>query len=209
MRGLASIIGGALFIAALFAGWWAIDRVQEHLPAPVNAVIDSVQNAGAPYSAPIFETVDRGGSEDPYAECPEFGADAQRLGDAVASSQNLSQAQVDANNALIEAELTRVADGGTARPLAESGVAAALRDQAAGLDSMASALRATSLQTDQASSLAVSVAAAAERVAAADRDFIAQRQGSRAHWQTWMEAVGGPAQQVEVATRAFGTCPVE
>jgi len=107
----------------------------------------------------------------------------------------------------IEAELTRVADGGAARPLAESGVAAALRDQAAGLDSMASALRATSLQTEQASSLAVSVAAAAERVAAADRDFIAQRQGSRAHWQTWIDAVGGPAQQVEVAAKAFGACP--
>ena len=39
MRGIGAFIGGVLFIAAIFAGWWAIDRVQEHLPDPVNAVI--------------------------------------------------------------------------------------------------------------------------------------------------------------------------
>ena len=53
MSGFLKFLGGTLFVVAIFGGWWLIDRAQEHLPGPVNAVIDSVQHGGLPYAGPI------------------------------------------------------------------------------------------------------------------------------------------------------------
>ena len=75
MKGIGAFVGGVLLIAAIFAGWWAIDRVQEHLPGPVNAVIDSVQNGGLP--GPLVQPLPDQGASDPLAACPEFAADAR------------------------------------------------------------------------------------------------------------------------------------
>ena len=200
------MLGGVLVIAALFAGWWAIDRVQEHLPGPVNALIDGVQYGGMPSAAPVVSPVESG-ETDPLAACPDFARDVRVAGEAVVASRTLNQAQVDVNNALIAAEMTRMADGGAARPLADTGVAAALRDQADGLDALAAAMRRVEMQTPEAASLAVGIAAASERVAEADRVFIDQAAGTPAQWQQWVDSVAGPIQQVEVATRALGKCP--
>jgi hypothetical protein len=201
-------LGGGLLIAALIGGWWAIDRVQEHLPAPVNAVIGSVQNAGAPYSGPILQPLDPAqGTADPLEVCPEFRDDVRRAEQAIAALAPVSQAQSDANNELISREVTRMADGGAPRPLAETGVAAALRDQATALDATASALAGADLQTDEARSLATGISAAATRVAEANRRFVEQGTGTRAAWQQWMDAVGGPISQVEAASRGFTKCP--
>ena len=60
MKQVAAVLGGILLIAALFAGWWAIDRVQEHLPGPVNALIDGVQYAGMPSGAPVITPAESG-----------------------------------------------------------------------------------------------------------------------------------------------------
>ncbi len=200
------MLGGILLIAALFAGWWAIDRVQEHLPGPVNALIDGVQYGGMPSGAPVIAPGESG-EPDPLAACPDFARDVRVAGEAVVASRTLTQAQVDANNAVIASEMTRMADGGSARPLADTGVAAALRDQADGLDALVAAMRRVEMQTPEAASLAVGIAAASERVAEADRVFIDQGAGTPAQWQQWVDSVAGPIQQVEVATRALGKCP--
>ena len=200
------MLGGIVLIAALFAGWWAIDRVQEHLPGPVNALIDGVQYGGMPSGAPVIAPVESG-EADPFAACPDFARDVRVAGEAVEASRTLTQAQVDANNEVIAAEMTRMSDGGAARPLADTGVAAALRDQADGLDALAAALRRVEMQTPEAASLAVGIAAASERVAEANRVFIDQGAGTPAQWQQWVDSVAGPIQQVEVATRALGKCP--
>lgn len=208
MRGLASAVGGALLIAALFAGWWAIDRVQEHLPGPVNAVIDSVQSAGAPYSGPIIQPLDQAtGQVDPLEACPEFAADVRAVEQAVVASATVSSAQAEANNALVTREIERMVDGGDPRSLSSSGVAAALRDQTATLDATASALSGLRFQTGEAQSLATGFATAAGRVSEANRTFIAQNAGTRAQWQEWMQAVGGPMAQADAAAKGFAKCP--
>lgn len=201
-------MGGVVVIAALLAGWWAIDRVQEHLPGPLNAVIDTFQNAGAPYGAPVIDGFDESaGQDDPLAACPDFAADVRALSDAVAASSTISQAQMDANNELIAAEIKRIGNGGRPIALARSGAASALRDQAISLDAMAGALRRTEVQTPEARSLATGIATAAVHVSHADREFIAAGRGDEAAWQAWIGAVSGPMQQVEVASRGLGKCP--
>lgn len=208
MRGLLGIIGGALFIVALFAGWWAIDRVQEHLPGPVNAVIDSVQHAGAPYSGPIIQPLDQAtGQADPLEACPEFAADVRAVEQAVVAAASVSQAQAEANNALVTREIERMVDGGAPRSLSSSGVAAALRDQTATLDASAAALSDVEFQTGEARSLATGFATAVGRVSEANRAFIAQNAGTRAQWQAWMDAVGGPMAQADAAAKGFAKCP--
>lgn len=208
MRGLATFLGGGLLIAALIAGWWAIDRVQEHLPAPVNAVIDSVQNAGAPYSGPIIQPLDQAtGQVDPLEACPDFAADVGAVEQAVVSSASVSQAQAEVNNALVTREIERMVDGGAPRSLSSSGVAAALRDQTATLDATASALSGLQFQTGEAQSLVTGFATAVGRVSEANRTFIAQDAGTRAQWQAWIEAVGGPMAQADAATKGFAKCP--
>ncbi len=207
MRSIGAVIGGVLLIVALFAGWWAIERVQEHLPGPVNAVIDSVQNAGSPYSGPIIQPVPSGGAASPLDACPEFADDVREVEQVAAASATVSPAQAEANNELIERELDRMAGGGAPQSLSSTGVAAALRDQADALDAMAAALSSTRFQTPEASSLATGVAAAAGRVSDANRRFIAQNTGTRAQWQAWVESVGGPLAQVDAASKGFMKCP--
>jgi len=208
MRGFATFIGGALLIVALFAGWWAIDRVQEHLPAPVNAVIDSVQNAGAPYGGSIIQPLDQAtGQVDPLEACPEFAADVRALEQAVVASASVSQAQAEANNTLVTREIERMVDGGAPRSLSSSGVAAALRDQTATLDATASALSGLRFQTGEAQSLATGLATAVARVSEANRAFIAQNAGTRAQWQAWIDAVGGPTAQADAAAKGLTKCP--
>jgi hypothetical protein len=207
MRGLGTFIGGGLIIAALIAGWWAIYRVQEHLPSPVNAVIDSVQNAGSPNGGPLIQPLPQGEQAPPLDACPEFRDDVTLAEDAIAAAAPDAQARAEANNALINRELTRIADGGAAVPLATSGAAGALGDQATVLREMAAGLRGTTFQTPEAESLATGVAAAADRVATANDRFVAQAAGTPAQWRQWAGAVSGPLQQVEVAVRGFGKCP--
>jgi len=207
MRGIGAFVGGVLFIAAIFAGWWAIDRVQEHLPGPVNAVIDSVQSGGLPGAGPLVQPLPDREANDPLAACPEFAADARVAEQAFLAAAPDAQSRADANNALIERELKRIADGGGAVPLASSGVDAALTDQAEVLGAAAANLRAATFETPQARALATSIAAAAERVVEANGRFAAQAAGTPAQWQQWTEAVSGPASQVQVAGKAFGTCP--
>jgi hypothetical protein len=207
MRSIGAVIGGGLFIVALFAGWWAIDRVQEHLPGPVNAVIDSVQNGGSPYGGPIIQPVPSGGAASPLDACPEFADDVREVEQVAGASATVSPAQAEANNELIERELDRMEGGGAPQSLSSTGVAAALRDQADALDAMAAALSSTGFRTAEASSLATGLAAAAGRVSDANRRFIAQNTGTRAQWQAWVESVGGPLAQVGAASKGFMKCP--
>ncbi len=210
MSGLLKGVGVILVIAAIFAGWWAIDRVQEHLPGPVNDVIDSLQSGGYPsYGPPLIlgGAGEAGAPADPLADCPEFAADARIAEQALRAAAPAARARADANNILIEREFARVRKGGAAVPLASTGMDAALEDQAEVLESAAVNLRAAGFQTSQARGLATSIAAAADRVAAADRRFIAQAAGTPAQWQQWLEAISGPLTQVQVAGEAFGKCP--
>ena len=207
MCGFLKFLGGTLFVVAIFAGWWAIDRAQEHLPGPVNAVIDSVQNGGLPGAGPVLPPLDLAAAGTSVEACPEFADDVRTLDAAIASSVTIPQDQADANNVLIDREMTRIADGGATRPLADSGVAAALGDQAAALDSLADAVEGAQFRTPQADSLATGLTAAARRVADAHRDFAAQGTGTRAQWQAWLESVGGPVAQVEAASKGFSRCP--
>ena len=207
MSGFLKVLGGTLFVVAIFAGWWAIDRAQEHLPGPINAVIDSVQNGGMPGAGPILQPLPVSGSGDPLAACPDFADDVRTLDAALASSVTMPQAQTDANNARIDRELKRIADGGATRPLNESGAAGALRDQAVALDSLADSVEGAPFRTPQAASLGAGLTAAARRVAEAHRDFAAVGAGTRAQWQAWLESVGGPVAQVEAASQGFSRCP--
>jgi hypothetical protein len=207
MRSIGLAIGGVLLVAAVFAAWWGIDRVQEHLPGPVNAVIDSVQNAGAPYGGPTIQPLTPDEPASALSACPEFAADVALAEDVLASVAPDAQARAGANNDLINSELTRIADGGAAVPLAASGADDALADQATVLRAMSEGLTQARFQTAQAESLASGVAAAAERVATANEWFIAQAAGTPAQWRQWAEAVSGPLQQVQAAVKGFGRCP--
>ena len=209
MRGIGAFVGGAFLIAAIFAGWWAIDRVQEHLPGPVNAVIDTFQNGGAPYSGgPVLQSFDdAGGASDPLAACPEFAEDARAAEAAVAAASPVSQSQAEANGEVVAKEAQRILDGGSARPLVDAGVAAALTEQAAALDAMATALARTTFHTTEAASLATGLSAAAGRVAQANRRFVAQGTGTPVQWNAWMDAVGGPMAQADAASKGFEKCP--
>ena len=208
MRGIGAFVGGVLFIAAIFAGWWAIDRAQEHLPGPVNAVIDAVKNAGAPNGSPAFESGrESPGTGDPLAACPEFADDVRVVEQALLAAAPEARSRADANNALIERELMRVADGGAAVPLASSGVDAALTDQAEVLTATTANLRAATFQTPEARALATGIAAASARFAEASRSFVAQAAGTPRQWQQWTEAVSGPIAQVQAASKALGKCP--
>jgi hypothetical protein len=86
-------------------------------------------------------------------------------------------------------------------------VDAALIDQAQVLGAVADNLRGAFFQTPQARDLATSLAAAAGRVAEANRRFAAREAGTPSQWQQWSEAVSGPMAQVQVASKAFGQCP--
>ena len=207
MSGFLKFLGGTLFVVAIFAGWWAIDRAQEHLPGPVNAVIDSVQNGGLPGAGPVLRPLDLAAAGNSVEACPEFADDARTFDAAIASSLIIPQAQADANNALIDREMTRIADGGATRSLADSGVAAALGEQATALESLADAVEGAQFRTPQADSLATGLTAAARRVAEAHRAFTSQGAGTRAQWQQWLESVGGPVAQAEAASRGFSKCP--
>jgi hypothetical protein len=206
MRTVGAVVGAITLIVVLFAGWWAIDRVQEHLPGPVNALIDGVQYGGLPNQGPLIAPLVTGQSN-PLDACPAFADDVRAAGEAVGASRTMSDEQVRANNELLLAEMNRLSGGGAPRPLAASGVAAALSDQSDGLEALAAAMRRTEFQTQQAASLAVGIAAASERVARANRAFVAQAEGTPAQWQEWVSAVTGPMQQVEVAVGAMARCP--
>lgn len=207
MSGFLKFLGGTLFVVAIFAGWWAIDRAQEHLPGPINAVIDSVQNGGMPGAGPIVRPLELAAAGTSVEACPEFADDVRTLEATMRSSVTVSQDRADANNAVIEREVKRIADGGATRPLEESGVADALTEQAATLDSVADAVDGARFRTPQADSLATGLTAAARRVAEAHREFVAKGTGTRAQWQAWLESVGGPVAQVEAASRGFSKCP--
>ena len=207
MSGFLKFLGGTLFVVAIFGGWWLIDRGQEYLPGPVNAVIDSVQHGGMPYAGPIIQPLDAGGSRDPLAACPDFAEDARAMDEAVRATATVSQEQADANYDLIGREVTRIADGGATRPLAASGVDAALTQQADALTAMVTALGGVSFRTAQAQSLSIGLSTAATRTAAAHRRFAQQGNPTRAQWKAWVESVGGPMAQAEAAVRGFSKCP--
>jgi len=207
MSGFLKFLGGVLFLAVIFGGWWLIDRGQEYLPGPVNAVIDGVQNGGMPQSGPIVRPLDDGASGDPLAGCPEFADDARDVEAAVVASATVSQEQADANYDLIGREANRIAGGGATRPLAESGVDAALIQQADSLDALVTALDGVAFRTPEAESLSTGLGAAAVRVAAAHRSFAQQGTPTRAQWQAWLDAVGGPMAQADAASKGFAKCP--
>ena len=207
MSGFLKLLGGTLFVVAIFGGWWLIDRGQEYLPGPVNAVIDSVQHGGMPYAGPIIRPLDTGAGSDPLARCPQFADDARAMDEAVRATATVSQEEADANYDLIGREVKRIADGGAARPLAASGVDAALNQQADALDAMVTALDGVSFQTAQAESLSIGLGTAAARTATAHRRFAALEHPTRAQWQAWLESVGGPMAQAEAAVRGFSKCP--
>lgn len=201
------MLGGILVIAALFAGWWAIDRAQEHLPSSLNAVIDSLQDSSSPGGRYVMDDADGGRDADPLRGCPEFADDVQVVRQVLMSAAPDVQARASVNYAVVDREATRIADGGAAVPLEESGVAAALTDQVVVQRAIAAGLRQAAFQTPEASALAVGLAVATDRVATANERLGAHAEGTPAQWWEWAEAIAGPTQQVQVAAAGLTRCP--
>jgi hypothetical protein len=85
----------------------------------------------------------------------------------------------------------------------------ALAQQTDLLAGMATRVRTAALQTPQAQSLAVSLAAALDAVADANQTFLAGGTGvrTRSAWATWASRWQGPFQQVDAVSTALGRCP--
>ena len=214
MKTLLSKVGAALLtivaIAAVIGGCALYERGKALLPEPARAVVDSLDSMGpGGFAGPIAGRASGDATAAPLDACPGYAADAEKLARAARGDLTPESSGGARITALLTVQLDRLESGGTPDALSATGVDVALAQQTDLLAGMATRVRTAALQTPQAQSLAVSLAAALDAVADANETFLAGGTGvrTRSAWATWASRSQGPFQQVDAVSTALGKCP--